>query len=74
MHWAGHSGRESMKALLSQHYYWLNIDKDIEVYVKSCYVCQMNKPERTKEAGSWSLSLSPRGHGCLFQWTLFLVF
>ena len=49
--WAGHPGRERMKALLSRHYYWPGMDDDIEAYVKSCYVCQMDKPERAREAG-----------------------
>lgn len=49
--WAGHPGRERMKALLSRHYYWPDMGDDIEAYVKSCYVCQMDKPERTREAG-----------------------
>lgn len=40
-----------MKVLLSRQYYWPNMDDDIETYVKSCYVCQMDKPERVKEAG-----------------------
>lgn len=42
--WVGHPGKERMKALLSKHYYWPNMESNIEAYVKSCYVCQQDKP------------------------------
>ncbi|KAJ0021489.1 hypothetical protein Pint_31247 [Pistacia integerrima] len=49
--WAGHPGRERTLALLTRDYYWPRIDADIESYVKTCLVCQLDKTERRKVAG-----------------------
>jgi ribonucleotide monophosphatase NagD (HAD superfamily) len=38
--WAGHPGRERMVALLSQTYYWPKMEDDVELYVRTCLVCQ----------------------------------
>ena len=40
-----------MLALLGRSYYWPKMFDDIEAYVKSCLVCQLDKTERKKEAG-----------------------
>jgi len=37
--WAGHLGKQRMYALLSGSYYWLKMELDIELYVKTCLVC-----------------------------------
>ncbi|KZV57841.1 hypothetical protein F511_03410 [Dorcoceras hygrometricum] len=49
--WAGHPGVNRMMALLSRQFYWPKMEQDVERYVKTCLVCQLDKSERTKEAG-----------------------
>ena len=49
--WAGHPGRERMVALLSQTYYWPKMEDDVELYVRTCLVCQQDKTLRQREAG-----------------------
>lgn len=40
-----------MQAIISQTYYWLKIDKDVEFYGKTCLVCQQDKVLQQKEVG-----------------------
>ena len=40
---AGHLGKKRMYALLSPFYYWPKMELDIELYVKTCLVCQQDK-------------------------------
>ena len=49
--WAGHLGIERMLALLSHSYYWPKMEDDIETYVKSCLVRQVDKLEKKKDTG-----------------------
>ncbi|RVW60334.1 Transposon Tf2-2 polyprotein [Vitis vinifera] len=49
--WAGHPGEERTLALLARSYYWPKIGEDVQAYVKSCLVCQMDKTESKKVAG-----------------------
>ena len=49
--WARHPGREMMLAFLSQTYYQPKMNDDIELYVKTCLVCQQDKTLRQREAG-----------------------
>ena len=49
--WVGHPGRERMLALLAETYYWPKMEFDVELYVKTCLVCQQDKVLRQKEAG-----------------------
>ena len=49
--WAGHPGDERMLALLSRVYFWPKMEDDIEAYVKTFHVCQIDKTKRKKEAG-----------------------
>jgi len=49
--WAGHPGKERMVALLSQTYYWPKMEDDVELYVRTCLVCQQDKTLRQREAG-----------------------
>ncbi|XP_061956833.1 uncharacterized protein LOC133678522 [Populus nigra] len=49
--WVGHPGRELMLALLAETYYWPKMEFDVELYVKTCLVCQQDKVLRQKEAG-----------------------
>ena len=49
--WAGHLVKERMYALLSCSYYWPKMELDIELYVKTCLVCQQDKGLTQREAG-----------------------
>ncbi|KAL0328234.1 UNVERIFIED_CONTAM: Transposon Ty3-G Gag-Pol polyprotein [Sesamum calycinum] len=40
-----------MIALLARRYYWPKMEEDVEAYVRTCLVCQLDKVERKKEAG-----------------------
>ena len=44
-------GVQRMLALLSRVYFWPKMEDDIEAYVKTCHVCQVDKTERKKEVG-----------------------
>ena len=41
--WAGHLGEERTMALLSRSYYWPKMGEDVQAYVKSWLVCQLDK-------------------------------
>ncbi|KAK4382002.1 hypothetical protein Sango_2915300 [Sesamum angolense] len=47
--WAGHPGINRMVALLARRYYWPRMEEDVEAYVRTCLVCQLDKVERKKE-------------------------
>ncbi|KAL0302203.1 UNVERIFIED_CONTAM: RNA-directed DNA polymerase [Sesamum angustifolium] len=49
--WAGHPGINRMVALLARRYYWPRMEEDVEAYVRTCLVCQLDKVERKKEVG-----------------------
>ena len=49
--WAGHPGEERTMALLSRSCYWPKMGEDVQAYVKSCLVCQLDKTEKKKMAG-----------------------
>ena len=49
--WAGHQGEERTMALLSRSYYWPKMGEDVQAYMKSCLVCQLDKTEKKKMAG-----------------------
>ncbi|KAL0310177.1 UNVERIFIED_CONTAM: Transposon Ty3-I Gag-Pol polyprotein [Sesamum calycinum] len=49
--WVGHPGINIMVALLAHRYYWPRMEEDVEAYVRTCLVCQLDKVERKKEAG-----------------------
>ena len=49
--WASHSGEERTLALLAKSDYWPKMGEDVQTYVKSCLVCQMDKTERKKAVG-----------------------
>ena len=38
-------------ALLSRSYYWSKMGEDVQAYVKSCLVCQLDKTKKKKMAG-----------------------
>ncbi|KAK4381521.1 Transposon Ty3-I Gag-Pol polyprotein [Sesamum angolense] len=41
--WAGHPGIDRMIALLGRRYYWPRMEEDVEAYVRTCLVCQLDK-------------------------------
>ena len=45
---AGHFGIDKTKDLIGRKYYWPNLRKDIEAYVKGCDVCSSSKAVRQK--------------------------
>ncbi|KAK4380988.1 RNA-directed DNA polymerase [Sesamum angolense] len=51
LQWDGHPGIDRMVALLARRYYWLRMEEDVEAYVRTCLVCQLDKVERKEEAG-----------------------
>ncbi|KAK4382366.1 hypothetical protein Sango_2878300 [Sesamum angolense] len=51
LQWDGHPGIDRMVALLARRYYWPRMEEDVEAYVRTCLVCQLDKVERKEEAG-----------------------
>ena len=49
--WEGHSGEERTLALLARSYYWSKMGEDVQAYVKSYLVFQMDKIEKKKVVG-----------------------
>ena len=49
--WVGHPGEERTLVLLVRSYYWPKMGEDVQTYVKSCLVCQMDKTEKKKAVG-----------------------
>lgn len=48
---AGHFGRDRTAALLRRKYWWPKLEKDVEVYCKTCYQCQRMKSKRHRPYG-----------------------
>ena len=49
--WAGHPGIRRTQVLVGDAYFWPKMEDDIEVYVKTCLVCQQDKMEQQAPAG-----------------------
>lgn len=47
--WAGHPGEEKTFALISQFFHQPKMKDDVQTYMKSCLVCQMDKIEQKNE-------------------------
>ncbi|KAE8717725.1 Detected protein of unknown function [Hibiscus syriacus] len=41
--WAGHPGQKRIMALLKTSYFWPHMKDSVELYVKTCLVCQQDK-------------------------------
>ena len=41
--WAGHPGDERTLALLARSFHWPKMKEDVQTYVKTCHVCQVDK-------------------------------
>ena len=48
---AGHPGEERTLALLARSFHWPKMKEDVQSYVKTCHVCQVDKTEQKKEVG-----------------------
>ena len=49
--WDGYPGEERTLALLAWSFHWPKMKEDMQAYVKTCHVCQVDKTEQKKEAG-----------------------
>ena len=58
--YCGHPGITNTNALLKQNYWWPNMKKDIEEYIKGCAVCQANKINTPSKAAPISHYYRPR--------------
>ena len=59
---AGHMGMDKTMELVNRNFYWPEMAKDIEDYVRSCEDCQRNKAFRHKRHGAlhpFELSYAP---------------
>ena len=57
--WVGHQGWEQTLALLARSYYWPKMEHEVEAFVKSCMVCQLDKTEMRKGEGLLQPLLTP---------------
>lgn len=44
-----HLGQEKTKLLAKDTVYWVNINRDIEQFTKSCSICQQHQPSQMQE-------------------------
>lgn len=51
LQWVGHPGIERMLALLFHRYNWPKMEEDVETYVKTCLLCQLDKLGKKTKAG-----------------------
>ncbi|KZV54874.1 hypothetical protein F511_37192, partial [Dorcoceras hygrometricum] len=49
--WAGHPGQKHTRDLLESPYFWPQMRDQVELYVKTCLVCQQDKVENKQPAG-----------------------
>ncbi|KAE8661278.1 hypothetical protein F3Y22_tig00116012pilonHSYRG00001 [Hibiscus syriacus] len=49
--WAGHPGQKRTMALLETAYFWPHMKDSVELYVKTCLVCQQDKVENRQPTG-----------------------
>ncbi|KAL0349659.1 UNVERIFIED_CONTAM: Transposon Tf2-11 polyprotein [Sesamum radiatum] len=48
--WVGHPGEERTYALVQRAYYWPQMRDDVEIYVRTCLICQQDKADHQKKA------------------------
>ena len=56
---AGHFGVDKTYELLSRHFYWPKMIKDVKKYIQSCDICQRNKGSNVAPAGLLQLLDTP---------------
>ncbi|OMJ16744.1 Transposon Tf2-11 polyprotein, partial [Smittium culicis] len=49
MEGGGHRGRDATRRKISDRYYWENLSKDVEIFVKNCFECQVYSKVRHEE-------------------------
>ena len=49
--WAGHLGHKRTMALVEVGYYWPQMRDTVDIYVKTCLMCQQDKSENKRSAG-----------------------
>ena len=47
---AGHLGKEKTRERILRRFYWPSLNKDVELYCRSCRVCQKSTQSRVKKA------------------------
>jgi transposase InsO family protein len=47
---SGHPGMAKTVELITRNWWWPNLKKDVDTYIKACETCQRAKPDRTKQA------------------------
>ena len=57
--WMAHLGAQKSIEMASAQFYWPSMRSDIEQYVKSCVLCQSNKPDRRRLVPSLSPLVQP---------------
>ena len=83
---AGHMGMDKTMELVDLNFYWPEMAKDIEDYVRSCEDCQKNKASRHKRHGTlhplelsdapWDaismdfITQLPKSDGCSMVWVI----
>lgn len=65
--WVGHLWRDQMLALMAMSYFWARMEADIEVFMKSYFMCHQEKVERRLEAGLLQPLLIPERPGSSFS-------
>lgn len=48
---AGHPGMHRTLTLVERGYFWPQMRKDVDLYVRTCLVCQQDKVEQAKPTG-----------------------
>ncbi|KAL0449358.1 UNVERIFIED_CONTAM: hypothetical protein Slati_1492200 [Sesamum latifolium] len=70
--WAGHQGEECTYALVQRAYYWPQMWDDVEMYVRTCLICQQDKADHQKKADLLQPLPIPKDPGRVSPWTTFL--
>lgn len=60
----GHRGRGSTLSTLRKNFYWPNMDRDVNAYIKRCQTCQRTKQQTIPTAGLFLPLPIPKG-----RWT-----
>ena len=71
--WAGHPGCERMKALLGRHYYWPDMEGDIEAYVNLAMCTSKTSQTEGERQGFYSRCPLRTDHGLPYPWISFLA-
>src|ERR1700720_1700570 len=67
---AGHPGPRKLRAALLKVYWWMDMVKDADRYVRGCETCQRVKPDRTKHAALLHPHPVPEGPWSVISWDI----